>query len=79
MSAWQSELRPRHGVRFLLLAARTVKHDEARIFSYGNAVHRCGNCTHVKLHGDPRRGFCTEKKIMVPGDVPILCDAFTPA
>lgn len=75
MSAWRDELGPR-GFKFLLLPGRKIVFDEARIFSYGNAVHRCGNCAHVKLHGDPRRGFCTEKAMMVPGDVPVLCDEF---
>lgn len=75
MSAWHGELGPR-GFKFLLLPGRTIKLDEACIFSYGNAVHRCGNCEHVHLHGDPRRGFCVEKQMMVPGDVPILCDGY---
>lgn len=39
----------------------------------GNQARDCGTCKGVKLHGDPRHGFCVPQGIKVGISFPKLC------
>lgn len=43
-----------------------------------NAVS-CGSCTHTKMHGDPRRGWCCEHRHLVGLAFTKLCPSHKPA
>lgn len=45
----------------------------------GSQARSCGECGHVKLHGDPRRGFCVAQDMMTGLTFPVLCRKFEAA
>lgn len=42
----------------------------------GDQAHSCGSCKNVKMHGDPRRGFCAAQRMMTSLAFPVLCRRF---
>jgi hypothetical protein len=43
----------------------------------GKRAVSCGNCVHTNLHGDPRRGWCTEHRMLVSLAFTLLCREHT--
>lgn len=42
----------------------------------GTQARNCGACTNTKMHGDPRRGWCTAQRMMTSGTFPVLCRSY---
>lgn len=42
----------------------------------GSQARSCGECRHVDLHGDPRRGYCVAQAMMTGLTFPVLCRKF---
>lgn len=45
----------------------------------GKRAVSCGNCSHTKMHGDPRRGWCTEHRFLVSLAFTLLCREHKPS
>lgn len=45
----------------------------------GKRAVSCGGCAHTKMHGDPRRGWCTAQRHLVSQAFLKLCRDFKPA
>lgn len=64
----QAEHGQHKGVRILVDTGEQERYREQAV--------SCGMCTHCRMYGDPRRGWCTEKKMMRSQAFKVVCRAF---
>lgn len=68
---WQKVLRAASRGRTVVFLVTREQREWA-----GNQARSCGACTQVKLHGDPRRGWCTAQRMMTGITFPVLCRTY---
>jgi hypothetical protein len=62
-----------------VLSGRRMRWLPEQVDWAGARARSCGGCANTKMHGDPRRGWCTAHRFMVSMAFTVLCREYRSA